>query len=112
MVKFGVICVIVLFLQIGDPHLEELCTLVIPCALTALDHWSPEVKVCALYVSSNFSQLQKLIHDLLLSVLCCSLLDIKSLVMWHLSCVFVSFPLVVYLGLVGAHITCSLSSSN
>ncbi|CAM8893836.1 unnamed protein product [Rhodiola kirilowii] len=30
--------------QIGFPHLGKLCALVIPCALTALDHWSPEVK--------------------------------------------------------------------
>lgn len=33
------------FLQIDYPHLGTLCNLVIPCALTALDHWSPEVKV-------------------------------------------------------------------
>lgn len=36
------------FLQIDYPHLGKLCNLVIPCALTALDHWSPEVKVCIL----------------------------------------------------------------
>lgn len=33
-------------LQIDYPHLGKLCALVIPCGLTALDHWSPEVKVC------------------------------------------------------------------
>uniref|UniRef100_A0A0E0E5S0 Uncharacterized protein n=1 Tax=Oryza meridionalis TaxID=40149 RepID=A0A0E0E5S0_9ORYZ len=30
--------------QVTYPKLGELCWLVIPCALTALDHWSPEVK--------------------------------------------------------------------
>ncbi|KAL0539493.1 hypothetical protein IC582_023707 [Cucumis melo] len=30
--------------QIDYPHLGKLCNLVIPCGLTALDHWSPEVK--------------------------------------------------------------------
>ncbi|KAH7548187.1 hypothetical protein JRO89_XS14G0081100 [Xanthoceras sorbifolium] len=30
--------------QFESPRLGELCNLVIPCALTALDHWSPEVK--------------------------------------------------------------------
>ncbi|KAG6734970.1 hypothetical protein I3842_01G296600 [Carya illinoinensis] len=30
--------------QVGYPYLGQLCTLVIPCALTALDHWSAEVK--------------------------------------------------------------------
>uniref|UniRef100_A0A0D3GK98 Uncharacterized protein n=2 Tax=Oryza TaxID=4527 RepID=A0A0D3GK98_9ORYZ len=30
--------------QVTYPKLGDLCWLVIPCALTALDHWSPEVK--------------------------------------------------------------------
>ncbi|GFP87646.1 uncharacterized protein at2g39910 [Phtheirospermum japonicum] len=30
--------------QVDAPCLGKLCSLVIPCALTALDHWSPEVK--------------------------------------------------------------------
>ncbi|KAJ6350322.1 hypothetical protein OIU78_006482 [Salix suchowensis] len=30
--------------QVDYPHLGKLCNLVIPCALTALDHWSPQVK--------------------------------------------------------------------
>lgn len=33
-------------LQVAYPHLGSLVNLVVPCALTALDHWSPEVKVC------------------------------------------------------------------
>ncbi|KAJ4969722.1 hypothetical protein NE237_002821 [Protea cynaroides] len=31
--------------QVDYPHLGKLCSLVIPCALTTLDHWSPAVKV-------------------------------------------------------------------
>jgi hypothetical protein len=29
--------------------------MVIPCALTAIDHWSPEVKVCAISLVTNSS---------------------------------------------------------
>lgn len=31
--------------QVDAPYIGKLCALVIPCALTTLDHWSPEVKV-------------------------------------------------------------------
>ncbi|KAK6156159.1 hypothetical protein DH2020_010407 [Rehmannia glutinosa] len=31
-------------IQVDVPYIGKLCPLVIPCALTALDHWSPEVK--------------------------------------------------------------------
>ncbi|KAM7499332.1 hypothetical protein LguiA_023746 [Lonicera macranthoides] len=31
-------------MQVSYPHLGKLCSSVIPCALTTLDHWSPEVK--------------------------------------------------------------------
>lgn len=34
------------FWQVDYPHLGKLCSLVIPGSLTALDHWSPQVKVC------------------------------------------------------------------
>ncbi|XP_010505689.1 PREDICTED: uncharacterized protein At2g39910 isoform X1 [Camelina sativa] len=30
--------------QVEKPDLVKFCNLVVPCALTALDHWSPEVK--------------------------------------------------------------------
>lgn len=30
--------------QVENPQLGKLCAVVIPCGLTALDHWSPEVK--------------------------------------------------------------------
>ncbi|XP_047336301.1 uncharacterized protein At2g39910 [Impatiens glandulifera] len=33
-----------LLTQVECSHLGGICTLVVPCALTALDHWSPEVK--------------------------------------------------------------------
>ncbi|XP_030540416.1 uncharacterized protein At2g39910 [Rhodamnia argentea] len=30
--------------QVDRPYLGKMCNLVVPCALTALDHWSPHVK--------------------------------------------------------------------
>lgn len=30
--------------QVIYPHLGDMCALVMPCALTTMDHWSPEVK--------------------------------------------------------------------
>lgn len=46
-----------LLTQVDYPHLGKLCSLVIPCALTALDHWSPEVKgqgmICFIHVAKN-----------------------------------------------------------
>ncbi|CAH8390622.1 unnamed protein product [Eruca vesicaria subsp. sativa] len=30
--------------QVDKPSLSKVCNLVVPCALTALDHWSPDVK--------------------------------------------------------------------
>lgn len=43
--------------QVDYPHLGKLCGLVIPCALTAVDHWSPAVKgqgmICLAHVGKN-----------------------------------------------------------
>ncbi|XP_020523657.1 uncharacterized protein At2g39910 isoform X2 [Amborella trichopoda] len=45
--------------QVNQPHLGKLCAWVIPCALTALDHWSPEVKgqamISFMHLSINMS---------------------------------------------------------
>ncbi|XP_078175734.1 ARM repeat superfamily protein isoform X2 [Carex rostrata] len=45
--------------QVGYPLLGKFCWLVIPCALTALDHWSPEVKaqgmVTFIHIANNVS---------------------------------------------------------
>lgn len=35
--------------KVNHPNLGKLCGLIIPCALTALDHWSPGVKEQAMY---------------------------------------------------------------
>lgn len=43
------------------PDLGKFCDLVIPCALTALDHWSPEVKVCGLI---------NMLYDLTVVIIC------------------------------------------
>uniref|UniRef100_M1AB79 Uncharacterized protein n=2 Tax=Solanum tuberosum TaxID=4113 RepID=M1AB79_SOLTU len=43
--------------QVDYPHLGKVCSLVIPCALTALDHWSSEVKgqgmISLIYLAKN-----------------------------------------------------------
>ncbi|KAL7146863.1 hypothetical protein ABFS83_06G070600 [Erythranthe nasuta] len=43
--------------QVDAPYIGKLCPLVIPCALTALDHWSPEVKgqgmISFIYLAKN-----------------------------------------------------------
>ncbi|KAJ3696222.1 hypothetical protein LUZ60_001599 [Juncus effusus] len=46
--------------QVGAPQLGKLSWLIIPCALTALDHWSPQVKEQALisftHISNNVNK--------------------------------------------------------
>lgn len=42
------------FWQVDYPHLGKLCSLVIPGSLTALDHWSPQVKVCPCVNGTKF----------------------------------------------------------
>ncbi|KAL6554658.1 hypothetical protein OROHE_007397 [Orobanche hederae] len=43
--------------QVDVPYIGKLCPLVIPCALTVLDHWSPEVKsqgmISLIYLAKN-----------------------------------------------------------
>ncbi|KAK1355204.1 hypothetical protein POM88_048460 [Heracleum sosnowskyi] len=46
--------------QVDYPSLGKLCSLVIPCCLTALDHWSPEVKVVNGTFSFNVSWLNEM----------------------------------------------------
>ncbi|KAG8380783.1 hypothetical protein BUALT_Bualt06G0051900 [Buddleja alternifolia] len=46
-----------LFSQVDAPYIGKLCPLVIPCALTTLDHWSPAVKgqgmISFIYLAKN-----------------------------------------------------------
>ncbi|KAL2955473.1 hypothetical protein AAZX31_18G030800 [Glycine max] len=48
--------------QVDYPHLGKLCGLVIPCALTAVDHWSPVVKgqgmISLMHVGKNVDAAQ------------------------------------------------------
>ncbi|KAK6135813.1 hypothetical protein DH2020_030421 [Rehmannia glutinosa] len=48
--------------QVDVPYIGKLCPLVIPCALTALDHWSPEVKgqgmISFIYIAKNVTAAQ------------------------------------------------------
>ncbi|KAK3230914.1 hypothetical protein Dsin_002795 [Dipteronia sinensis] len=60
---------------VESPRLGELCKLVIPCALTALDHWSPEVKgqgmVAFIHLAKNVSAAEiGLYEDVILDVCC------------------------------------------
>lgn len=36
------------------PYMGKLCPFIIPCSLMALDHWSPEVKVCFVVDDGSF----------------------------------------------------------
>ncbi|OVA17697.1 Protein of unknown function DUF2454 [Macleaya cordata] len=74
-------------LQVDYPHLGKLCTLVIPCALTALDHWSPEVKVQGMvsfiYLGKNVNAAELgFYEDVILDICCRNIASSDEL--WHL----------------------------
>ncbi|GJM97587.1 hypothetical protein PR202_ga14523 [Eleusine coracana subsp. coracana] len=61
--------------QVNYPKLGELCWLVIPCALTTLDHWSPEVKeqgmVSFMHIARNVKVTElNLYEDAILDACC------------------------------------------
>ncbi|KAL5223531.1 hypothetical protein ABZP36_010170 [Zizania latifolia] len=61
--------------QVTYPKLGDLCWLVIPCALTALDHWSPEVKeqgmVSFMHIAKNVKVTElNLYEDAILDACC------------------------------------------
>ncbi|KAG8095239.1 hypothetical protein GUJ93_ZPchr0012g20716 [Zizania palustris] len=61
--------------QVTYPKLGDLCWLVIPCALTALDHWSPEVKeqgmVSFMHIAKNVKVTKlNLYEDAILDACC------------------------------------------
>ncbi|XP_023549283.1 uncharacterized protein At2g39910 [Cucurbita pepo subsp. pepo] len=62
--------------QIDYPHLGKLCNLVIPCALTALDHWSPEVKgqgmVSFIHLAKNVNAAELGWYEDVILDACCS----------------------------------------
>ncbi|KAK2637321.1 hypothetical protein Ddye_032113 [Dipteronia dyeriana] len=61
--------------QVESPRLGELCKLVIPCALTALDHWSPVVKgqgmVAFIHLAKNVSAADIGLYEYVILDVCC-----------------------------------------
>ncbi|XP_017237924.1 uncharacterized protein At2g39910 isoform X1 [Daucus carota subsp. sativus] len=61
--------------QVEYPSLGKLCALVIPCCLTALDHWSPEVKgqgmISFIHLAKNVNAAEfGLYEDVILDACC------------------------------------------
>ncbi|KAK1292668.1 Uncharacterized protein QJS10_CPB17g00009 [Acorus calamus] len=73
--------------QVNYPDLGKLCALVIPCALTSLDHWSPEVKgqgmISFIHLAKNVSAAELVLYeDVVLDVACRNIAISDEL--WHL----------------------------
>lgn len=73
--------------QVDYPHLGKLCSLVIPCALTALDHWSPEVKgqgmICFIHLAKNVNAAELGCYEDVILDTCCQNIA-SSDEIWHL----------------------------
>lgn len=74
--------------QVDRPHLGKLCDLVIPCALTALDHWSPQVKGQGMFsfihlgLNVNPAELGGYV-DVILEACCSNIVSNDEI--WHLA---------------------------
>ncbi|XP_057510544.1 uncharacterized protein At2g39910-like [Actinidia eriantha] len=73
--------------QVDYPHLGRLCSLVIPCALTCLDHWSPEVKgqgmVSFIHLAKNVNAAELgWYEDVILDACCQNIASSDEI--WHL----------------------------
>ncbi|XP_010262731.1 PREDICTED: uncharacterized protein At2g39910 isoform X2 [Nelumbo nucifera] len=73
--------------QVDYPHLGKLCALVIPCALTALDHWSPEVKgqgmISIIHLVKNVNAAELGVYEDVILDLCCRNIAFGDEI-WHL----------------------------
>ncbi|XP_047055817.1 uncharacterized protein At2g39910-like [Lolium rigidum] len=62
--------------QVNYPKLGDLCWLVIPCALTALDHWSPDVKeqgmVSFMHIAKNVKATELSLYEDAILDACCN----------------------------------------
>ncbi|XP_077238341.1 ARM repeat superfamily protein isoform X2 [Tasmannia lanceolata] len=72
--------------QVNYPYLEKLCSLVIPCGLTALDHWSPAVKgqgmVVFIHLAKNVNAAELgWYEDVILDACCRNIASSDEL--WH-----------------------------
>ncbi|KAF7131862.1 hypothetical protein RHSIM_Rhsim09G0171700 [Rhododendron simsii] len=73
--------------QVEYPHLGKLCSLVIPCALTCLDHWSPEVKgqgmISLIHLAKNVNAAElSWYEDVILDACCQNIASSDEI--WHL----------------------------
>ncbi|CAI0411050.1 unnamed protein product [Linum tenue] len=73
--------------QIDKLNLGKLCNLVIPCALTALDHWSTEVKgqgmICFIHLGKNVNSAEFGVYqDVILDACCNNIASADEI--WHL----------------------------
>ncbi|KAF7103434.1 hypothetical protein CFC21_104424 [Triticum aestivum] len=61
--------------QVNYPKLGDLCWLVIPCALTALDHWSPDVKeqgmISFMHIAKNVKVTELSLYEDAILDACC-----------------------------------------
>uniref|UniRef100_A0A453SR68 Uncharacterized protein n=1 Tax=Aegilops tauschii subsp. strangulata TaxID=200361 RepID=A0A453SR68_AEGTS len=61
--------------QVNYPKLGGLCWLVIPCALTALDHWSPDVKeqgmISFMHIAKNVKVTELSLYEDAILDACC-----------------------------------------
>ncbi|XP_052187389.1 uncharacterized protein At2g39910 isoform X2 [Diospyros lotus] len=73
--------------QVSYPHLGKLCSLVIPCALTALDHWSPEVKgqgmISFIHLAKNVNAAELSWYEDVILDACCQNIACSDEI-WHL----------------------------
>ncbi|KDP44837.1 hypothetical protein JCGZ_01337 [Jatropha curcas] len=72
--------------QVDYPHLGRLSNLVIPCGLTALDHWSPEVKgqgmISFIHLAKNLSAAEfGWYEDVILDACCQNIASADEI--WH-----------------------------
>ncbi|KAF5947856.1 hypothetical protein HYC85_013813 [Camellia sinensis] len=75
-------------LSVDYPHLGRLCPLVIPCALTSLDHWSPEVKgqgmISFIHLAKNVNAAELSWYEDVILDACCQNI-VSSDEIWHLA---------------------------
>ncbi|KAJ4792341.1 ARM repeat superfamily protein [Rhynchospora pubera] len=72
--------------QVVNPLLGNFCWLVIPCALTALDHWSPEVKKQGMFsfihIANNVSTAEFSLYEEAVLDACCRNIPASD-ELWH-----------------------------
>ncbi|KAF9598548.1 hypothetical protein IFM89_028080 [Coptis chinensis] len=72
--------------QVGFPELGKLCSLVIPCALTTLDHWSPAVKgqgmISFIHLAKNVNAAELGWYEDVILDICCRNIACDDM-LWH-----------------------------